>query len=283
DTNKEPFTRVPSEQEVAAYNVRGIGGPTAEDFSLDFCGTIASPWNKQAIEVFADDFIHCNLYGPVKKTDVKVAFKAHLRTLRIQYDQLHGTADSDEEQFRREVGTQNVRDQRRRTLRNQRATACRAHPDLERFDSLWKTIPFEAMSGDESDDDQGEKRYAITNPSWRSEAVTAWLRTFDYIYLSTRFNSNGRPKRGALPHLRIPSCRVAHQDKYVPGLPRNFYDPTWLLSRDEASLAALQMQPEQDLTHSSAVLSVAEQYKNVHGRKLLRDVVASCLEASVAR
>lgn len=109
------------------------------------------------------------------------------------------------------------------------------------------------MSGDEIDNVQ-EERYAITKLPWRSEHITAWLRTFDHIHLSTRFKSNGQPKRGAFPHARIPSRRVDHQAEPVPGLPQNFYDPTWLLSMDDAAREALRIQPELNLTHTPMVL-----------------------------
>ena len=68
DANKEPFPRVTSEWEVAMYNLAKTGGPTAENFRLDFHSLIA--WNKCATEVFATNFIECGWYRFAKKADV---------------------------------------------------------------------------------------------------------------------------------------------------------------------------------------------------------------------
>ncbi|KAI6145624.1 hypothetical protein BKA82DRAFT_4357728 [Pisolithus tinctorius] len=124
------------------------------------------------------------------------------------------------------------------------------------------------MSGDESDHLPGLKRYAITRLNWRSQMATDWLRVFDLIHLSTRFNANGRAKHGAFPHTRVPSRRVESAGAAVPGLPSNFYDSTWLLNLDDDDKVRLNILPEVDLSHTEAVLRVAEKFKGMKGRKL---------------
>ena len=110
------------------------------------------------------------------------------------------------------------------------------------------------MSEDEGDHVNGEFRYVIINPPWRSSLVTSFLRLFDKIHLSSRFTSLGRPKRGAFPHRRFPSRRVGQSRKPVPGLPRNFYDETWLASLEEFERDALNIQPERDLSVTNSVI-----------------------------
>jgi hypothetical protein len=110
------------------------------------------------------------------------------------------------------------------------------------------------MSADEAEHDDGQFRYVIVNPPWRSTLITPFLRLFDKIHLSTRFTSLGRPKRGAFPHRRIPSKRIDHSSKPVPGLPRNFYDKTWLASLDESEIANMDIQPDCDVTISASAL-----------------------------
>ncbi|KAI6001764.1 hypothetical protein EDD15DRAFT_2158108 [Pisolithus albus] len=95
-----------------------------------------------------------------------------------------------------------------------------------------------------------QKRYAITNLNWRSQAATEWLRVFDLIHFSTRFNSNGRAKRNVLPHTHIPSRRVEMPSQLVPRLPSNFYDAAWLLTLEDDVRTKLKMLPEVDLTRS---------------------------------
>ncbi|KAI6023399.1 hypothetical protein EDC04DRAFT_2900484 [Pisolithus marmoratus] len=128
-------------------------------------------------------------------------------------------------------------------------------------------LPLDAMSGDETDHQPGQKRYAITKLTWRSQVATEWLRVFDLVHPSTQFNCNGRAKRGAIPHTRIPSRRVEMSSQPVPQLPSNFYDAAWLLTLDNDAKTKLKMLPEVDLTHTTAVLAIAEKYKHVKGRK----------------
>ena len=110
------------------------------------------------------------------------------------------------------------------------------------------------MSEDEGDYVNGEFRYVIVNPAWRSPLVTPFIRLFDKIHLSSRFTSLNRPKRGAFPHRRFPSRRVGHPIKPVRGLPRNFYDETWLANLEEFEMRALDIQPERDLSLTDSVL-----------------------------
>jgi hypothetical protein len=110
------------------------------------------------------------------------------------------------------------------------------------------------MSGDEADYVNGECRYVIVNPIWRSSLVTPFLRLFDKVHLSTRYTSLNRPKRGAFPHHRYPSKRVDHSSKAVPGLPSNFYCKDWLANLEKFQVDALQIQPEYNLSVSRSVL-----------------------------
>jgi len=110
------------------------------------------------------------------------------------------------------------------------------------------------MSGDETDRQPGQHRYAIMRLNWCSQAATEWLRVFDHVHLSSRFNSNGRAKRGAFLHVQVPSCRVELSSQAVPRLPSNFYDETWLLTLDDHAKAKLDMLPEVDLSHTPAIL-----------------------------
>ncbi|KAI6138876.1 hypothetical protein BKA82DRAFT_3989288 [Pisolithus tinctorius] len=232
-----PMASVASSQETALYAATGRGGPTAEDFCLDFQGPLSSDWNKCATEVFASHFFECGWYGSPNKSAIKKVFRTHLCTLRAQYTDLQADSDPDDEQLqiKRDEEKENARDQRRHS-------------------PLWKTLPHDAMSGDESDHLPGLKRYAITRLNWHSQMATDWLRVFDLIHLSTRFNANGQAKRGAFPHTRVPSCWVESAGAAVPGLPSNFYDSTWLLNLDDDDKVRLNILPEVDLSHTEAVL-----------------------------
>lgn len=123
---------------------------------------------------------------------------------------------------------------------------------MKRFLPLWKTLPLEAMSGDESSDDVMPRAYAITVLPWRnpSPEITKWLRSFDHLHLSTRFGTDDRPLPGNFPHRRVSSKRIEAHSPAPPGLPRNFYDPLWLQDLDKFQIETLDIQPPIDLTFS---------------------------------
>lgn len=127
---------------------------------------------------------------------------------------------------------------------------------MQRFLPLWKTLPLEAMSGDESSDDTKPPVYAITTLPWRnpSPEITSWLRTFDHLHLSTRFGTDDRPMPGQFPHRRVASRRIEAHNPAPQGLPLNFYDPVWLQTLDGFGRESLDIQPPIDLTFSADIM-----------------------------
>ena len=119
ESKRRPFPKVASLQETNLYAATGRGGPTAEDFRLDFHSLLASDWNGCATEVFASDFTKCGWYGSPSKDDVKKAFRTHMRTLRKQYARLHAEVPPNDEQMQiqRDEEQAKARDQRRRSVR----------------------------------------------------------------------------------------------------------------------------------------------------------------------
>ncbi|KAI6023398.1 hypothetical protein EDC04DRAFT_2900483 [Pisolithus marmoratus] len=111
---RQPFPKVASPNETALYAVTGQGGPTAENFRLDFHGPLASAWNKRAAEVFASHFFDCGWYGSPKKDDIKRVFETHMHTLRAQHARLNADTPPDDEQ------TQIKRDEEKEKARAQR-------------------------------------------------------------------------------------------------------------------------------------------------------------------
>jgi hypothetical protein len=88
------------------------------------------------------------------------------------------------------------------------------------------------MSGDESDHSGGHRRYVVRKLNWRSDDVTAVLRVLDALALVSHWTSDGRPRPGKFPHVRIDSDRVENRDP-VRNLPRNFYRADWLNTLDK--------------------------------------------------
>lgn len=88
------------------------------------------------------------------------------------------------------------------------------------------------MSGDESDHSGGHRRYVVWKPNWRSDEVTLVLRMLDALALVSHWTSDGRPRPGKFPHVRIISDKVENRDP-VRNLPSNFYAKDWLDQLDQ--------------------------------------------------
>jgi hypothetical protein len=114
-------------------------------------------------------------------------------------------------------------------------------------------MPFDVMSGDETDHSRGKVRYVVRTPEWRHPNLSKWLMTFDFLHLSTRFNGDNRAKRGKFPHPRIRNTRrPALQGQAPPGLPANFYDEGYLKAMEplEREILEVSMLPALDLEFS---------------------------------
>jgi hypothetical protein len=96
------------------------------------------------------------------------------------------------------------------------------------------------MSGDESDHLDGHRRYVVKKLNWRSDAATQVLRVLDALALVTHWTSDGRPRPGKFPHVRIDSKKVENRDP-VCNLPRNFYSEDWLNTLDKYERKELNM------------------------------------------
>lgn len=132
-------------------------------------------------------------------------------------------------------------------------------PGLARFrDYVDKLADGGGMSGDETDycgttPTGGQRKFLVVHPQWRSKEVTNWLRTIDKVYVRHRFSQDGRASRGNWVRQRVDSGRSDNGCRPVSGLPKNFYDGTWLRTLSERARAELRMQPEISLKHSSTI------------------------------
>ncbi len=109
----------------------------------------------------------------------------------------------------------------------------------------------EACSEDEASAMNNRIHYRKIRPAWRSTApdVDAWFKAFDHLHMSTRFHKNGKRKPGRIPRHRFPaSASQASNTKIYPkGLPRNFYDETWLDTLDDFEKEQLKIRAPIDL------------------------------------
>lgn len=272
--------RVPSERQLRRFKQsnKAEDGPCIDDLQLDLANkSIASPWNDRAAYLFAKKYIDSGDIQNKTKDQVSKVFKAHLPTLQKRYRKqvLHGREQdlSDAEDDTVDAARKKANQIRRRAvcgniflllpssqlfpkLRQRRKDVCvyfGKDSKMQSFIPVLEKMPYYSCSGDESCPRNGEARYEITNLRWRNTAIREWFHALDALHMSTRFQVNGRPLPGALPHYRVNSDRVEEDAPPVVGLPRNFYDEEWLEDLDEIELEQLDVQPPMDITFSPAI------------------------------
>ncbi|KIK31780.1 hypothetical protein CY34DRAFT_102778 [Suillus luteus UH-Slu-Lm8-n1] len=256
ETKNDPLPPPPDPSEIAEFVIAKRGGPTADNFRLEFAKTHLTPWNQKAAKVFARSFVESGEYTSCDKHIIEASFRVHLKTLCSHY--------------REQVRSANSLPHPQQTIDNRQGAARRArrktvrkiifipycHEDLVGYRDIIRDMGPDGMSGDESDTRDGIKRYVIFLDKWRNPAVAPWIRVFDRIFMTTKFNEVNRPKRGNWPRIRVPTTQrnVQREGKPIPGLPRNFYDEAWLSTLDQDDLETLNIQEPIRLVHSQEVL-----------------------------
>lgn len=98
------------------------------------------------------------------------------------------------------------------------------------------------MSSDESDYEEIQTnpsavmrppQYRVMRPQWRSNILSDWLETFDFVYDILRRESLGR--RGAYARRRVHDSTTTYSQSrsFVACLPINAYDESWLSGRKD--------------------------------------------------
>ncbi|KAK7442972.1 hypothetical protein VKT23_015916 [Stygiomarasmius scandens] len=260
-------------------------GPTLAKYRLDLDTNhlLTSPWNLAAINIFVDAFLAEETNKDMKRKDVIVKLKGHMRHLHSMYRQ-NQMENSDDKQ-ERDKASRTVN--RRRELLTRRRDAIRG---LGRCDDQGMAIAskameylgHDAMSGDETDNertrgkgprkgrDRPRIRRAITVLDWRSQELGDFLRKLDACHIASRYNQNGNYGKGAFPDERYPSRRKERYLFTAPrGLPENFYDITWLRSLSADEKRALSIQPKVQLKLPAKVERLSKRFAHVKTRKTM--------------
>ncbi|KAH9481667.1 hypothetical protein JR316_0006194 [Psilocybe cubensis] len=93
---------------------------------------------------------------------------------------------------------------------------------------MFLRMGYRGMSSDESDSEGN--RFKVHLCPWRHPNVTQWLHAIDALGLAMRKNAN--LKQGSSQREREPSTKPGDPTRFVRGLPRNSYEPTWLDNPD---------------------------------------------------
>ncbi|TFY68056.1 hypothetical protein EVG20_g3700 [Dentipellis fragilis] len=147
--------------------------------------------------------------------------------------------------------------QRKKADHDRRKEIAAKYPTLQKFVGVVDALGIAGMSSDESDSSEGQKRYMITQPAWRSAEIRKVMGTLDMVHSLTRASNAKRDTRGQHVRHRAQSERVSQRTLAPLQLPINFYDATWL--QDQSVLwkkEVLQPRPEMDFNSGNEVLNI---------------------------
>ncbi|KAK7682692.1 hypothetical protein QCA50_014075 [Cerrena zonata] len=205
---------LPAQDEVNVFNPNLGECCILPNFKVDLRKDPHSEYNQSVARVFARSFNSCQKYERQDSNLLEHMFFIHLKQLQSLFrlkTQNHVVIDSHKSRHRRD-------DRKLKILNARRKRAVGV--DLIMLDRLGR----DSMSSDESDvDENGIKFNRTLLKPWRSTAVSTWLRKFDPP-VEDKGHSRGRP-----PRRRCRSTKVGCLSAPVKKLPRNAYDPTWLM------------------------------------------------------
>lgn len=115
-------------------------------------------------------------------------------------------------------------------------------PELALHVKMLKQLTVDAMSSDESEDEEGRQRvYNARKKVWRSIKLEQFLRDLDALdrYQRSIFGSSGN-----WPRIRNFECRKVSERPPVQGLPVNFYDEDWLARLTDEAQEELAVNPK---------------------------------------
>lgn len=99
-------------------------------------------------------------------------------------------------------------------------------------------LDMEGMSSEDSEGELGTRRtFRIKKLPWRSDELTLWLQRIDKLSLK---NNHAEVLARRVEHRRrVASDKTSAKRSPPYGLPVNFYNPSWLESRDSRFLRRL--------------------------------------------
>ncbi|KAG6370207.1 hypothetical protein JVT61DRAFT_12356 [Boletus reticuloceps] len=248
-------------EENEAFNREQPNQPviTAENFRIDLTRSRTTPFNREAIDVFANDFLqklcvdkwYTDYDIPGQYLNVAViarCFYDHLKYVKTMYvrhvtapakDQIVAARKEDERLQKGSRGSRKAR------LHKWRLEAITHDPTLQRHYPLLDFLGPQGMSSDESDNEATgpSLKYPRIYPSWRSKPLSALLWRTDPIVESIHRTPIGcRKIRGSQMRVRPHSKKCNSLAVAPPGLPRNCYDPDWVSKLSERQQKWLGMQ-----------------------------------------
>ncbi|KAI0692065.1 hypothetical protein C8T65DRAFT_586848 [Cerioporus squamosus] len=232
-----PFhlSTIATPEEVAAFEKSKTRDHCCDvsNFRIDISKGALNRWNRSAAVVFASAFVATGDYECENEKEIVAAFLSHTRTLRKKYRQ-RGLTQGQKLDMKKQAN----RDQRKISLYRRRHRTCSKYPPLRPHLAMLETFGVDGMSSDESETEDGVKRYRLLRKSWRPDPVTLWFRAMDAVAALT---AKGRGNRF---RLRMVSTKVDDSRAAPRGLPKNAYSSVWYANLGDFDRADLHRSEE---------------------------------------
>ncbi|KAK0468966.1 hypothetical protein IW261DRAFT_1345683 [Armillaria novae-zelandiae] len=216
-----------------------------DQFSVFFQGPPASAWNKSAARVLTQHIMR-NIYNYTdddysNRSIIEAACLSHIRSMCANYRarlkppmvQMQKQRDGNKASRKTSASIFLIISK----MEYEPRLAClNGGIHGEALDLLGP----EAMSSDEEAQQDLHTVYKIRMPYWRSDSVTAWLRSFDHFHNQRRISNAAGASLRIIPHAEEEQVNKTAQ--YKRRLPRNAYNPTWLAAQP-AGEVLLNIQP----------------------------------------
>ncbi|KAJ3871218.1 hypothetical protein F5051DRAFT_434033 [Lentinula edodes] len=230
----KPLSTVPSTT-IDSWRRSGAGGPTLDNFVLQLRDGKYTDWNKTAAQVFSRYLCSWEEYKGFTVKSIEEAFLAHLSQLRKDFEhqgRLKSINERDAEQRMRRLRRRNA-ELRRRISSLEEILAC--HSDvLRELRDVYKRITVKCISGDESEsgpEPNSDWVYYRTSCVWSSKQFEEFQILLRAWHVGSRYIGGGKYSN----------------DIASRGLPRNWYDPDWLM-RNSSQAEILAVGPDVPLT-----------------------------------
>ncbi|KAI0075730.1 hypothetical protein K474DRAFT_1599278, partial [Panus rudis PR-1116 ss-1] len=233
---------LPTAEDLAAFNRRGIGGPTRANFTLDLAAyRFKSPWNLAAAEVFAELYLSQRSRMTDDRDFIVHVFLRHLRDLRDQYRDLQILELPSDDERRIAMAERDAK----KTVHSRRYGVCVSqtlHPSLKKYVALIDKMTVDGMSDDELDPESGiHQKWKIIRLLWRSKLLNTLMHDLDGLHNYSRYSLENKMSPGQPPRDRRVSSLVDEKRRAPVGLPEDCYDREWLDSLTPIERTQLRM------------------------------------------
>ncbi|KAL1698711.1 hypothetical protein EV121DRAFT_296904 [Schizophyllum commune] len=204
------------------------------------CKMVDSEWNQEVAlmtyQKLCATYVQLNRPRPPYSVFLPM-FQARLRSLRALVVRARRNKKAGRVIVGRETTLNRMRDEHVR-----RGQGLYMNTDIEGVSKIYEmyiSLPKEVVSPDQpsfpSTTDpyfpytERKGPYEVRVPHWRNPDEELWFRIGALLQMASHFSHDSLPLKGNLPRVRIRTGRVVDYDiPAPPGLPRNFYDQTWL-------------------------------------------------------